>query len=113
MKGFNEVKAYADGDTGVTQHWISYRVNGPGSPMVTVGELYDSDHFVYNQFYGPLGPAYIQRGATLNSMKEEVFAKIIIGEESWRRSHTFVEDWYRLGGQQVTDEVNEWWQTTR
>ena len=113
MKSFDEVKAYADGDTGVTQHWISYRVNGPGSPMVTVGELYDSDHFVYNQFYGPLGPSYIQRGATLNSMKEEIFAKIIIDEEPLEAFDTFVEDWYRLGGQQVTDDVNEWWQTTR
>ena len=113
MKAFNEVKAYADGDTGVTQNWISYRINGPGSPMITVGELYDSDHFVYNRFYGPLGPAYIQRGATLNSMKEEVFAKIIIGEEALEAFDTFVEDWYRLGGQDVTDEVNEWWQTTK
>ena len=85
----------------------------PGSPMVTVGELYDSDHFVYNQFYGPLGPSYIQRGATLNSMKEEIFAKIIIDEEPLEAFDTFVEDWYRLGGQQVTDDVNEWWQTTR
>jgi putative aldouronate transport system substrate-binding protein len=113
MRTYNQVKAYADGETGVTDNWVSYRVNGPDGPMVAVGELYDSDHFVYNRFYGPLGSAYLQRGATLNSMKEEVFAKIIIGEEPLEAFDTFVEDWYRLGGQDVTDEVNEWWQTTK
>ena len=113
MRTFNQVKGYADGETAVVDNWIGYRVNGPGGPMITVGELYDSDHFVYNQFYGPLGTAYIQRGATLNSMKEEIFAKIIIGEEPLEAFDTFVEDWYRLGGQDVTDEVNEWWQTTK
>lgn len=113
MRTFNQVKGYADGQTDVVDNWIGYRINGPGSPMVTVGDLYQSDHFAYNRFYGPLGNTYIQRGATLNSMKEEVFAKIIIGEEPLEAFDAFVADWYRLGGREVTDEVNEWWQTTQ
>ena len=45
-------------------------------------------------------------------MQNEVFVKIILGE-SIDTFDRFVEDWKKLGGDQITQEVNEWYEQAK
>ena len=48
-----------------------------------------------------------QKWANLKTMEEQVFLKIIMGEEPISKFDTFVSDWYNQGGAEITKEVNE------
>jgi putative aldouronate transport system substrate-binding protein len=44
---------------------------------------------------------------TLQSMESEMIIKVIMGQpiDSFDE---FVQNWYELGGTEITDEVNQW-----
>lgn len=44
---------------------------------------------------------------TLEKMEQEMYLKIITGEESVDYFDTFVENWKKTGGDQITEEVNQ------
>lgn len=48
-----------------------------------------------------------QKWANLKTMEEQVFLKIIMGEEPLSKFDTFVSDWQNQGGAEITKEVNE------
>ena len=48
-----------------------------------------------------------QKWANLKTMEEQVFLKIIMGEEPISKFDTFVSDWHNQGGAEITKEVNE------
>lgn len=54
-----------------------------------------------------------EKYATLEKMQNEVFTKIIMNVGTGEDFDKFVEDWYALGGEQITQEVNDWYQTTK
>ncbi|NLV68577.1 MAG: hypothetical protein GXY14_12980, partial [Spirochaetes bacterium] len=64
--------------------------------------------YLYDQFYGSLTPTMIEKKASLESMEDEVFAKIIMGQDI-NSFDKFVEDWKSLGGNEITKEVNAWY----
>lgn len=68
----------------------------------------DPDGVVISAFYGGSTPTADAHMSTLDTMKEETFARIIMGEAGIDEFDSFVEDWYRLGGEKITQEVNEW-----
>jgi putative aldouronate transport system substrate-binding protein len=49
-----------------------------------------------------------ENNATLDTRELEVFTKIIIGD-SLDNFDKFVDEWYKLGGEQMTNEVNAWY----
>ena len=51
--------------------------------------------------------------STLETMRDEVYTKIIIGEASIDEFDTFVEDFNKLGGSDMTAEVNEWYSSVK
>lgn len=67
--------------------------------------------------HGPLKPAenlftsitktMELKNATLDKMEKETFLKIIMGKEPLDSFDTFVEQWTKLGGEQITKEVRE------
>ena len=46
-------------------------------------------------------------------MEEETFAKIIMGKADISEFDTFVEDFNKLGGSDMTAEVNEWYSSVK
>lgn len=48
-----------------------------------------------------------QKWANLNTMEQQVFLKIIMGEEPLSSFDTFVADWHKQGGEEIVKEVNE------
>lgn len=46
-------------------------------------------------------------------MEKQVYTNIIYGNESIDAFDKFVEDWYAQGGDKITEEVNEWYQSVK
>lgn len=49
----------------------------------------------------------------LQTMEKQVYTNIIYGNEPIEAFDKFVEDWKAQGGEQITQEVNEWYQSVR
>jgi putative aldouronate transport system substrate-binding protein len=60
-------------------------------------------------YQGMPTPTQIERGADLTKMEDEALISIIIGEQPLDAFDTFVANWKRLAGDQITAEVNEWY----
>ncbi len=54
-------------------------------------------------------PTQVERGADLEKLMDQAFINIIIGQQPLSDWDTFVEQWKSVGGDQWTQEVNEWW----
>ena len=61
---------------------------------------------VYSAIYHQT-PIMERRWANLQTIEEEVFLRIIIGELELDEFDAFVERWYAEGGREITDEVRE------
>lgn len=85
------------------------RIFGTPSSFDIIEKYVDSGEYLYDEFYGSLTPTMVEKKATLEAMEEEVFTRIIMGE-SIDSFDKFVEDWKKLGGDQITKEVNEWYE---
>ena len=46
-------------------------------------------------------------------MEKQVYTNIIYGKESPDAFDQFVSDWKAQGGDQITEEVNEWYQSVK
>jgi putative aldouronate transport system substrate-binding protein len=103
------ILAVESGDYNV-QQWFLTRVFGRGGSGQLMYEAKEAglDVFEIDQFYGVPGDAMARNWATLTTMRDEVFTKIIMGESELDAFDDFVRDWYRLGGREVTQEVNDW-----
>jgi len=49
----------------------------------------------------------------LDKMEKEIYAKIIYGELPLTEFDVFVEKWHSQGGDDITNEVNEWYQSVQ
>ena len=63
---------------------------------------------LFNAFYGAPTETMVSRLSTLEDLRNEVFTKIIMGASPIDAFDTFVRDWKRQGGDDITREVNEW-----
>lgn len=102
-------KAAVDGDTTL---WGWNRVFGDGGSQKLLIDYQNNDsvELVHDEFYGVATDTMTMRKTTLDTMLDEAFIKIITGQTSIDEFDTTVESWYAAGGQDMTDEVNEWYQ---
>lgn len=106
---FNKILEYRNGNR---EMWGFERVFGTPSSFDVIGQYVDENNMIYDGFYGAPTPTMVYRNATLQKMEEEVFTKIIMGQ-SIDTFDKFVKDWKKLGGNQITREVNEWAQKNK
>lgn len=97
---------YREGDI---MEWGNAHIFATPSSFDVISHYVDTGDYTYNAFYGSMTPTMVERNATLEAMEDEVFTTIIMGD-SLDRFDQFVEDWNVLGGSDITDEVNEWFQ---
>ena len=115
----NTVEALKDEDI-VSYQWIkSWDTNNKGLESIfKLIDLYNflkdqPELFVYNQFTSSSTITMVDKGAYLDKLESETFAKIIIGEKPIDEFEKFVEEWKKAGGNEVTNEVNEWYQANK
>ncbi|MDG0791489.1 hypothetical protein OMP38_11890 [Cohnella ginsengisoli] len=54
----------------------------------------------------------VERQTTLDKMQNEVFVRIILGAPIGEFDK-FVQDWNKLGGEQITREVNDYYASVK
>lgn len=92
--GWNEIY----GEDGVFRNGIQYR---------------DQGLFQFDAFVGVATPTMVEKQATLEQLEKEVFIKIIMGSSPIDAFDKFVSDWNQLGGEAMTNEVNEWYESVQ
>jgi putative aldouronate transport system substrate-binding protein len=70
------------------------------------------DSRILNQFNSPPTKTMESKNELLNKMELETLSKIVYNREPIDYFDTFVENWKKSGGDQITAEVNEWYRTT-
>lgn len=91
---------------------VMTRVNKDGA-WAQIVKLYDEEQRVsFDEFYGVTTPAMSAKGSIMSQEVDEYYLKAIMGEKNldgdW---DSFVASWKKIGGTEVTREVNEWYQT--
>lgn len=66
--------------------------------------------YVMNEFYGSYTPTMITSQGVLDTRRDEVFHRIITGAPI-EEFDKFVDEWYKMGGKMITEEVNAWYKT--
>ena len=66
-----------------------------------------------NKFCTSDTPAMVEKNAYLQKLELECFTNIIMGTKPIEAFDQFVEDWKTNGGDLITQEVNEWYASTK
>ncbi|WP_337102185.1 extracellular solute-binding protein [Paenibacillus sp. YIM B09110] len=109
MDAYKNSLAMAEG-TGDANAWGYDKVFGPKGSFEVIAQYVHGDLMKPSEFYGINTPTMSERSETLKKMELEVFTKIII-DGSIDNFDKFVSDWKNLGGDAMTQEVNEWSKT--
>lgn len=88
--------------------WAVERIFGEPSSMQLLHNYKENNQFVSNAFYGTPTPSMVSQMPALRKLELEEFTKIIMGASSPDKFDEFVATWKKLGGDQITQEVNEW-----
>lgn len=66
-----------------------------------------------NYYTGPLTETMQSKNELLNKMVNETYTKIIYGQASIDEFDTMVENWLTSGGETITQEVNDWYNSVK
>lgn len=102
---YGKIMKYLDGDM---KEWAEYPISGPKGALSIMYDYLKKDLYHFNEFYGGTGPIMLEKKPILDAKMNEVFIKIIMNQVSIDEFDKFVEDWKKLGGDDMTKEVNEW-----
>ncbi|MBP1989684.1 extracellular solute-binding protein [Paenibacillus eucommiae] len=101
---YDSIKKYKEGDQSLW--WVEAQANG----STRIFEQYlKNDQFMPNQFITTPTSTMISKKADLSAMMQETFTKIIMGISSVDEFDNFVESWKKHGGDEITNEVNDWY----
>ncbi|MGO4542325.1 extracellular solute-binding protein [Paenibacillus sp. 2TAB19] len=90
--------------TGNMENWaVAHQYFGFEATM----DNYTGDRLLMTAFGGQT-QTMTDKWATLDKLEKETFTKIIMGAASVDEFDTFVEDWNKLGGEQILQEINDW-----
>ncbi|TLS53653.1 extracellular solute-binding protein [Paenibacillus antri] len=100
---FDRLTKYAAGDQ---EMWFSTIVFG-AEGSYSVIDYYDKNKLgIYSEFQGAATPTMTEKMSSLKKFQDETFTKIIMGQASIDEFDKFVEEWKKLGGDKITEEVN-------
>jgi putative aldouronate transport system substrate-binding protein len=104
---YRAVKKQIDGEKMETIDWAFNRVFGPQDSAFAIIDSYvNNDLLMRNAFDQIMTETMTKRDATLLKLELQTYTKIILGE-SLDNFDTFVANWKKLGGDEMTKEVNE------
>ncbi|WP_214626187.1 extracellular solute-binding protein [Paenibacillus agaridevorans] len=100
----DRIQEYKGGNDGLWSWAAGYDTDGVYSVM---NHYQENKLFQMNRFVGAPTSAMTDKSATLSKLTNETFMRIILGDLPIDAFDQFVEDWHKLGGEQITKEVNE------
>jgi putative aldouronate transport system substrate-binding protein len=115
-KGYYDwIVKYLNGDNEEGWPWVYNYVfgPGPGTSFTAIEDYVKNNRILMDLFTGTPTNTMRTRLSSLNDLRNEVYTKIIIGELPASAFDTFVADWKRQGGDDITKEVNAWFKEKR
>ncbi len=106
----SNLKAYADGDK---TKWGWEKIYGIDGVLGLLDKYKTNGQLLTDRFVGPSTKTMSEKKAVIDMMEKEIFTKIIMGEVPVDRFDKFVSDWYKIGGREITAEVNNWCKAER
>ncbi|WP_368859169.1 extracellular solute-binding protein [Cohnella sp. GbtcB17] len=107
-----KLDAYASGSKAGFALWGWERIYGPDGAEGVVDQYDKNKQFLFDKFEGPPTATMVERQTTLDKMQNEVFVRIILGAPIGEFDK-FVQDWNKLGGEQITSEVNAYYASVK
>ena len=108
---YENLIAYEEGD--LAQWGWNRTFGGPGGGAEITQKYKAENKLKVNAYFGLPTETMTERQATLNQLQAETFTKIVMGEVGLEAFDEFTEKWLALGGQDITDEVNEWYEANK
>lgn len=97
-------KKYLAGDN---EQWTAFMWSGTNGAE-SINDYYDTNKmFLINSYIKADTKSMTEKGATLKQLRDETFTKIIMGVAPVDEFDKYVEQWKKLGGDDITKEVNE------
>lgn len=93
--------------------WLQAMVFGRKSSGQVLKEMFNNDKMIYNAFYGSATDSMVKYQAVLMTLQLETFMQVITGHEDISKFDEFVADWKKLGGDAITQEVNDWYNSIK
>ncbi|WP_339242817.1 extracellular solute-binding protein [Paenibacillus sp. FSL R5-0517] len=89
--------------------------SGVPTPMLDAAKIVlDQKDIVFNQmFTGAPSMTMQMNNDILTKMEKDTFSQIVYGKTSVDAFDSFVEKWKSSGGDQITKEVNEWYESVK
>ncbi|MBB6730804.1 extracellular solute-binding protein [Cohnella sp. CBP 2801] len=101
----DKIKAYLNGDE---KQWAWYAIFGDQSTQQVIDQYLNNNMYIFNGYYGPGTETMKEKNAILAKMESEMMTNIIMGTSPVDDFDKFVAQWKQLGGDRITQEVNEW-----
>lgn len=108
LEAANVLKYLDDNDLNQWGLW-KLRV-GPESSTAVSNMRQDNGNYIVSEFYGSPGPVQTEKSSTLAKMEKEVITKIIMNAAPVSEFDKFVEHWKTSGGDELTAEINAWYE---
>lgn len=93
-----------DGEPG----WGWEKIYGPDGAMSILDRYENNNQLLYDAYAGAPTETMIEKQKILENLQQDRFVNIILGDPI-DEFDQFVEDWLKLGGAEITEEVNEWY----
>jgi len=88
-------------------NWTTWMWGNPEGAYSINLKLKDEGRTFINAYLGVDTETMADRISSLASMREEVFTRIIMGGQPISAFDTYVQDWYKLGGEKILGEIND------
>ena len=108
-----KLQAYESGSEEGFALWGWERIYGAQGAYGVLIDYFNKKMTQDNMFVGAPTETMVSKMSTLEDLQDEVFIKIIMGEEPVDAFDKFVEDFNVLGGADITKEVNEWYASVK
>lgn len=76
-------------------------------------KMVEEGRLITDKFASSATPTAVEKGAYLSKLEAQAYVQIITGEKPLDYFDEFVNEWYTAGGEDWTEEVNAWYETTK
>ncbi len=101
----SKIQSFLKGDR---SNWAQNKMWGLDSSGKVADQYFKNDQFMPEAFITSPLPSMVEKGPNLKKMEIEMMTKIVI-DGSLNEFDKFVENWKKLGGSEITKDVNDWY----
>lgn len=110
-EAYGWIKGFQNGENTTKSAWSAYVTAGPRNSVYSVIDHYLTHDIVKMEaFTGAPTLGMMQNGVVLQWEEIGMVNAIITGEQPLEYFDTWIQQWKQKGGEQITTEVNEWFQ---